>query len=451
MDSTTKRGKAYSCIIENQQNLLTMPLILLILTVVSLAAYNRVLTNAHEQLVAKAVANTVFRKQVIMDGVAVGILEVLQHEEPADAVFQFAQRYGLDEQLRYPILEDICRQIKCERSHAILLKLPVSRVDGSDIGLLEIPEGIEPADVVQEFAAKNGLGEVDRNALIREVCSTVNCTRTSPLAWRKEVVIDNSTSVLIEVEEGREPADAIFLALQPFNLQYSQREAVFNEAKRDNVPYAREYALVYSQNIVANNETEYYSFELLDDGREPIDVLYEFVRNYTLEEYWEELVANILPVTCKLVSCNRVMPLLWSREIKNEEEKLLGAVKIYKGQEPIDAIDDFCVSHHLGDSFREQILKAACQELVCIRTVPVIYSKQVKGENGESFGTIEILEGEEIRDAMARFLFQTGLHNIEATQLIKTSIYEDACTFPRVKCTIESGSVESEVENVPSA
>ena len=384
-----------------------------------------------------------------MDGADIGILEVSQHEEPADAVFQFAQRYGLDEQLRYTILEDVCLHIKCERYHAIL-KLPVSHVDGSDLGFLEIPQGVEPADAVQEFASKNGLGEFDRNALIREVCSTVNCTRMSPLVWRKEVVIDNSTSVLIEVEEGREPADAIFLALQPFNLQYSQREAVFKEAKRDNVPYAREHALVYSQSILANNETEYYSFELFDDGREPVDVLYEFVRNNTLEEYWEELIANILPVTCKLVSCNRVMPLLWSREIKNEDEKLLGVVKIYKGQEPIDAIDDFCLSHYLGDSFREQILQAACQELVCIRTVPVIYRKQVKGENGESFGAIEILEGEEIRDAMARFLFQTGLHNNEATQL-NTSIYEDACTYPRVKCTIDSGIVESEVENVPSA
>ena len=165
MDCPTKRGNAYPLHHKYQQSLLTMPLILLILTVVSLAAYNRVLTNAHEQLVAKAVDNAVFRKQVIMDGVDIGILEVSQHEEPADAVFQFAQRYGLDEQLRYTILEDVCLHIKCERYHAIL-KLPVSHVDGSDLGLLEIPQGVEPADAVQEFASKNGLGEFDRNALI---------------------------------------------------------------------------------------------------------------------------------------------------------------------------------------------------------------------------------------------------------------------------------------------
>jgi len=374
----------------------------------------------------------IYSKTVTIDGAFVGILSVLESEEPTDAVFHFAQKHGLNQKTRGPILHDVCLQIKCERKHAFILKSPVLSDDGKELGHLEILEGTEPADIVQIFALKHKFSKVQRDGLLQNVCGLVKCTRLKPLVWKKELVIDSTKSVVIEVEEGQEPADVIFRALKPFNLLYSQRRLVMEQVKKENVPHTRENAFVFDQRLVVDNETS-YQYQLFDDGSEPIDRLYQFARANKLESYWDQLATAVFPATCLQVLCQRQDPLLWTGTIKRENGTAFGVASVFKGQEPIDAVDAFCQVHQLSKRYREEIIKAVCTEISCLRDVPVVYRKKVDNESGVTLGMVEVMEDEELTDALTRFLSSTAL-SMEEPRL-REYFFQDACGNPRIKCS----------------
>lgn len=247
--------------------------------------------------------------------------------------------------------------------------------------VIEILEGTEPADLVQIFALKHKFSNVQRDGLLQNVCGLVKCTRLKPLVWKKELVIDSTKSVVIEVEEGQEPADVIFRALKPFNLLYSQRRLVMEQVKKENVPHTRENAFIFDQRLVVDNETS-YQYQLFDDGSEPIDRLYQFARANKLENYWNQLARQL---------------------------------------------------HQLSKRYREEILKAVCEEISCLRGVPVVYRKKVDNESGVTLGMVEVMEDEELTDALTRFLSSTAL-SMEEPRL-REYFFQDACGNPRIKCS----------------
>jgi hypothetical protein len=226
--------------------------------------------------------------------------------------------------------------------------------------------------------------------------------------------------------------EEIFLALKPFKLLYLQRKKVMEEVKKDNVAHTREHAMVFDQAIVVDNMTT-HRFQLLDDGTEPIDVLYRFALYYKLEEYWEDLVATVFPPACAQIPCQRQTPMVWSRAINKGDSSVLGVVEVFKGQEPYDStIDAFCQFFNFSKDFRREILKVACDELVCIRNVPVVYCKSVNSESGEAIGAVEVLENKEVTDSITRFLSKTSLSLDEPR--LRDYFFHDACSNPRVKC-----------------
>jgi hypothetical protein len=56
----------------------------------------------------------------------------------------------------------------------------------------------------------------------------------------------------------------------------------------------------------------------------------------------------------------------------------------------------------------------------------------VNNEGGEPLGAVEVLENEEVTDAVTRFLSKTTL-SLEEPKL-RDYFFQDACTNPRVKC-----------------
>lgn len=403
----------------------------LVLFVASLFSFSARWASAEEEGTVSKSTDILYQRNITIGGTPIGLLEVFQDEEPADAIFRFGTQHALDQNSRKSILDEVCLQLTCRRTHAIVLSMPVMGNEGSDLGTLEIPEASEPADVIQAFIAEHNLSVADRDYLTEKVCGTISCARLKPLVWKKEIVIDGNSSVTIEIEEGQEPADAIFIALKPFNLAYSQRKIVMEEAKKTNVPYTREYAFVFDQGVVVDNATT-HRFQLFDDGTEPIDALYRFATYYKLEEYWDNLVATVLPPACAQIPCQRQIPMIWSRDINREDGSVLGVVEVFKGQEPIDSIDAFCQFFNISNDFREEILKVACQELVCLRSIPVVYRKTVNNEGGEPLGAVEVLENEQVTDAVTRFLSKTTL-SLEEPRL-RDYFFQDACTNSRVKC-----------------
>lgn len=113
----------------------------------------------------------------------------------------------------------------------------------------------------------------------------------------------------------------------------------------------------------------------------------------------------------------------------------LGAVEILKGEEPIDAIDRFCTMHGLDDPFCTNLIEDICQEksVHCDRTIPVVFTQTVNGDDGTQLGVIKIFKGEEVIDATVRFLRQTDV-NVDEVGL-KNYMFQNACNNPRVACT----------------
>jgi hypothetical protein len=58
-----------------------------------------------------------FRKNIVLDESkgSVGLLEIYQNQEPADAIYSFAKQYQLDAKQEHDLLANICKSLTCVR------------------------------------------------------------------------------------------------------------------------------------------------------------------------------------------------------------------------------------------------------------------------------------------------------------------------------------------------
>lgn len=231
--------------------------------------------------------------------------------------------------------------------------------------------------------------------------------------YERQINVDNKWQPTVTVCEGDEPADAIFSALRPYGLNHDARRTVFEEVKRAGVPYTREYARVFSQEIVLENGSFSGTFVLDDDGSEPVDAVYNFAKQHGIETHYARLTEALLPKLCEIVPCSRRRPRIWYNEITIENGRRLGALEILEGDEAVDTVDGFVqrISVDVGDRsvFRRNLLGTICKDIVCSRTTPVVFRKAIKDQDGNSNGAIEIYENEEVIDAVVRFIRKSGL------------------------------------------
>lgn len=205
------------------------------------------------------------------------------------------------------------------------------------------------------------------------------------------------------------------------------------------MPYSREYALLLSQNItLEDDETFSQKLMVYDDGKEPIDVLYDFTVKNSIDRRFKDLSKAMLPELCELVGCKRDRPSIWQRPIKGEDGKTLGTLIILLGDEPIDVIDRFVQGLDAKNApnrheFRHKLWDVVCQSVKCTRSVPVVYRKSIKNEHGRHIGEVEILENQEVIDGTVAFLQKTNQVSDEIA--LKNYMLQDACRNPRVKCT----------------
>jgi len=257
--------------------------------------------------------------------------------------------------------------------------------------------------------------------------------------WKKTVNIDNKWEAHVEILRGQEPADVIFSALKPYSVTFEGRQQLIREVQQAQIPYSREHALLLSQNITLEDD-ESFSEKLMvyDDGKEPVDVLYDFTIKNSIEGRFDDLSKVLLPKLCELVGCKRDRPIIWQRPISSEDGEILGTLDILLGDEPIDVIDQFVQgldAKHAPNmhAFRHNLWDVVCKSVQCTRSTPVVYRKSIKNEHGRHIGNVEILENQEVIDATVAFLQKTDLVSDEIA--LKNYMLQDACRNPRVKCT----------------
>jgi hypothetical protein len=378
-----------------------------------------------------AVSSYVYQNEVNIDG-EIQILAVKEDEEPVDAIYAFGEKHGLDQGNRFILLNDLCKTLHCTRTKARLWSSEVNK-NNSYVGTFYLYEGIEPVDAAHEFVVKYNLTLGYRHAILTEACEFVECSRLQPVIWEKKIDVGQEEVVVIRLVEGDEVADTIFRTMQPYRLSYQDRQQIMAAAKEDGIPYKRDQALLFNKSIVFEEEGFKQNLVIFDDGREPIDILNEFAESQNIDYMLERLSEKILPEICGLLMCTRSVPVIWSHEISSVNGEHIGFVEVAKNEEPVDAVDRFATIHSLSGKEVYALLKFVCENIPCNRDRPVVYRKSINDEDGKLIGNVEVLEGEEVIDAVVRFIRQTstGLDEIA----FKNLFFQHACDEPRLKCT----------------
>ena len=410
---------------------------------------------------AAAATTTTTLPIVIHDGTFVGNLTLTAGDEPADTIYHFVAEHGLSEEQHEELLDGICSTNTCNRREAVVFQTEVMVPSSDDTDTnhttttFAILENVEPADAAHEFVTVHGLPLGYRNALLVEACAVVECTRTVPVVWRKKIRFqssgdsghgsndnhdDDDQEVEITLLEGEEVADVIYHTLRPHDVSREERLRVMEVAKREGVAYSRELARIFStsaddhNNTIMNTTSSIPPFHLYDDGIEPIDALYQWTIQHGSDVDFDAMYDMVVPKMCVATRCERVQPIVYqSQSIASATGKNLGSFAVLRNEEPIDAVDHFVQVHGLDVEHRDTIMDVVCPELPCNRTRPIVWRKTIDHGNGNTLGSITVLEDEEVADAAHRFLREftipldrNGLRNY---------LFQQACPNARVKCS----------------
>lgn len=291
--------------------------------------------------------------------------------------------------------------------------------------------------------------------LLSALLLAVTCLGENRVVFKKTIAIDKGQGKRaladVVVLKGEEPADAVFRQMRPHNVDGRGRRAILDEIRKEGaVPISRDHALVLSQplDVEGRSGTE-LTFDMYDDGTEPVDALYDFARVHGLvETHYGGLVEALLPGLCELLPCSRDRARIWHGDVVTDGGTSVGRLEILDGDEAADTVDSFVagISEDVGDraTFRRNLLGSICESIACARRVPVVYRKRIKDEFGNSAGAVEVLEGEEVADATARFLRTTEVRGLDEVSL-KNFLFRQACGNERVSCTRSEGVVYNEL------
>jgi hypothetical protein len=126
-------------------------------------------------------------------------------------------------------------------------------------------------------------------------------------------------------------------------------------------------------------------------------------------------------------------PIVHSYTVKNDKGATLGIIDVLLGEEAIDAVHRFAIAKGLDLDSRNRVAIDVCKIVACKRMRPIVYMKDVNDNNGKDIGRVEILEGEEVIDAAVRFI-RTAAYVLDEIAL-KNYLLSDACKNIYVKCT----------------
>ena len=260
------------------------------------------------------------------------------------------------------------------------------------------------------------------------------------MIWTKSININDKELVDIQLLEGEEVADKIFSALQPYNVVYSDRQKVMNLAKADGVLYTRENAHILSESVVVDEKIT-RTLNIFDDGREPVDIIYDFAKKHGIlikknDNMFQQLLDSIIPKVCNnnMLTCKRLSPIIYTHVILSSKGESIGQIKILKDEEPVDTIDRFAIMHGLDLPFRNSLLKDVCKKVTCKRSRAIIFRKTMTDENGNKIGVVEILEGEEVIDAASKFLRKHKIYGAMEIP-VKNYLLQNVCSQGRAMCT----------------
>ena len=418
--------------------------------------FTAILRDACENIECTRIEPIIFRLSVDLGEEEESVLLILEDEDPIEVVHDFCVEHDLDaggmkallaEVEKSPLLEVDWDSVQSFLSQAdeeqtydeneageLIHSISVEDESGAPIGNVEFYSAQEPADVVYDFAKLHELNEDYIDAILIEACEHIECTRTQPIIYALAVNLGGAKSATLEVLQDENPVDAIHNFCQMYGIDDQGKDTLIEEASKSPLlSFSREPVVLWNQEVQLENDISLGKVQIFE-GDEPVDAIHNFLVDKDLDANQMKHVQNVLLAhACEVIFCRRKKALMWSEVVETEEGEFIGEVEVLEGDEPVDAIDAFVKGFNLHVDYRWSILGVCCEVLVCTRDLPAVFSHNVNNEHGELMGTLVILEGEEVVDAVVKFVIDYHA-NVDMIAF-KNYFFEHACGTPSVLCT----------------
>ncbi|RHY31120.1 hypothetical protein DYB32_003742 [Aphanomyces invadans] len=248
----------------------------------------------------------------------VGPLQVFEGDEPADRVFELANRFNLSSVVRDQILNTVCVDIKaainvtCTRFAPVVFQIPITKnASEPPVGMLQILQGSSMLShyAIFRFGHEHDLSPEAQASMLPGVCeaSQLPCTRTRSL---RHIAVRDQLGIPFFADD--EPADVVYWYGTSRNWTLMERKqwlAELCQIQRAGEPLlncTRAEARLFHLPVMETADKEIGTLEVLED-QEPIDQVYAFLEKHDLFQTApvNESLANI---TCQHVPCTRLRP-----------------------------------------------------------------------------------------------------------------------------------------------
>lgn len=420
-------------------------------------------------------------------GGSLGVLQVLEGDEPYDAVLAFAADRNLDRDARLSVLNAVCARPQfrdvCKRNRALVYRQRVQGDGDKTLGELEIYDDAEPVDQIYRFMVDHDVPRFALDQLTDSVCSSslfIECHRRDPVVFSQRITTvqeqDQSQVDLgwLHILLSQEPVDVVYAFSQRFGLDRAFRKNLLHHVCSSKyVTCRRRSPIVFAAPITVENGTVVGNFRLRED-EELVDAAYRFARRVNITD---DLRLSLVQTLCgrENVQCTRGRARVRALPVQSEANELLGILEVFEGQEPADAAFAFAKEHGLTTHDATMLLDMLCgtggantasnrnakrerdvlndeeddgeqeEPLVCNRFAPVVFAVPVAAQNGSHLGVLELLADEEPADAIARFGNNHGLGTDE-----KQNIWTAVCKASGLPCTRSTGLIYQAVYTLPS-
>lgn len=310
----------------------------------------------------------------------VGVLKILQGQEAADAIWNFCKEHNTTKRLRDNLIYQLCNQMQCTRLFPKIFSVPISHPQVGNVGNLEIYEGTEPVDAIEEFSNKIHLPAEFRASIVTSVCEKIgkdhyikNCTRYAPLWLNQSLRVEDLVLPRLELFGNREPADSIDMWAEHHNLNKTIRNLVINSlCERDTIRCSRRIPRVFSISV---SEVSDKVLEILE-GQEAADAVLQFLRKAGVPLHRR---MQIFDIACKRprVLCTRTVGFYYKANIAGINETF---VMWEDDLEPTDALYKFGKRHNLSWMVRDRIFRSIVRETKSTRQEVMVASFEVNNE-----------------------------------------------------------------------
>ena len=212
--------------------------------------------------------------------------------EPIDAIVAFRHEHNLSMAFQHTALETFCSALPCTRAAPIVFSAMITGDNGASIGQFELLDGDEPADAIAAFCRQHKLGPAFQRQMIASICAqssvvrvhlltrgsflSQRCLRHRAVTLEQAFTGDHGSSLgVLTIYDDEAPADAVFAYLQPWFPERSSLESMMQQVLGyvcSRLPCDRTIPRLFHRHIQGPDGVDHGVLDIYY-GQEPIDVI----------------------------------------------------------------------------------------------------------------------------------------------------------------------------------